>query len=108
MSKIRGTREWAVAEINCCTGCPYQCRYCYARAKAVAQKKIVDANDWHRVRLKDIETLGDFPQYDGQVMFPAAHDIVPENVERCIYVIEQLLLKQNRVLVVSKPSPVIV
>ena len=107
MRSVRGTREWAVAEINCCTGCPYQCRYCYARAKAIAEKRVVDEDDWQHIRLYDHEGSS-FSRYDGQVMFPAAHDIVPDNLERCVFVIDQLLKKQNRVLVVSKPSPEII
>jgi len=43
------------------------------------------------------------PLYPGQVMFPTAHDIVPENLDACITVIKNLLHSGNRVLIVSKP-----
>ena len=43
------------------------------------------------------------PLYSGQVMFPSAHDIVPENLEACLTVIRNLLDVGNKVLVVSKP-----
>lgn len=101
--KIRGTREWAVANIDCCTGCSHGCRYCYARYDAVVKKKTVQAADWGNpvVRPEDVER--DFPRYPGQVMFPTTHDILPSNLEDCIRVLGRLLTSGNRVLVVSKP-----
>jgi len=100
---IRGTREWAVANIDCCTGCPHDCRYCYARYDAVEKRGLLDAGAWResRVRPEDVEKIQ--PLYPGQVMFPTTHDILPENLEACIQVIDKLLVAGNRVLVVSKP-----
>ena len=43
MTMIRGTKEWAVAEINCSTGCPHECLYCYARTKALKNNIIASA-----------------------------------------------------------------
>lgn len=103
VSKIRGTKEWAVANIDCCTGCSHSCRYCYARYDAVVRKKTVTAADWKKpvVRLEDVERI--FPCYPGQVMFPTTHDILPSNLEECVRVLEGLIASGNRVLVVSKP-----
>ncbi len=100
---IRGTREWAVANIDCCTGCPHDCRYCYARYDAVDKKRRLSAGDWRicRVRPEDVEKV--HPLYPGQVMFPTTHDILPENLAECLTVIGRLLDAGNRVLVVSKP-----
>ncbi len=103
--KIRGTKEWAVANIDCCTGCSHGCRYCYARYDAVVRKKTVEAADWEKpvVRIEDVER--DFPLYLGQVMFPTTHDIFPSNLQACAQVLERLIASGNMVLVVSKPHP---
>ena len=105
MGMIRGTREWAVAEFNCSVGCPYGCRYCYARTKALRKNLIASADDWTTVRDLPDAAAGECQLFQGQVMFPAAHDIVPENLDACLRTIDRLLRKGNRVLVVSKPSP---
>ena len=102
---IRGTREWAVAEINCCIGCPHNCRYCYARIKALERGEIAVPGDWIRCRVVEEQVHRSFPVYEGQVMFPAAHDITWENIDSCLEVLDALLAAGNRVLIVSKPSP---
>lgn len=103
MKPIRGTKEWAVANIDCCTGCSHDCRYCYARYDAVVKKKELSAEQWRQcvVREQDVDAIQKL--YDGQVMFPTTHDIVPENLAACIKVITNLCMAGNRVLVVSKP-----
>lgn len=93
-----------MAEINCCLGCPHDCRYCYARAAAIRRGLIDSPEQWPRMRCSDRAAPPDPPRYDGQVMFPSAHDIVEENLEVCIAVIDRLLAAGNRVLIVSKPS----
>ncbi|MFT5698469.1 MAG: DNA repair photolyase [Desulforhopalus sp.] len=100
---IRGTREWAVAEINCSRGCTHGCLYCYARYDAVTRKQLVSEVGWSRCQDLKEELNRIHPLYDGQVMFPAAHDIIPENLESCVKVLANLLEAGNRVLVVSKP-----
>lgn len=102
--KIQGTREWAVAEINCSRGCPRGCIYCYARYALLEKKGVVSRKQWlhcqpDRVAVADIQK-----KYPGQVMFPAAHDIVSENFKDCLEVLLRLLKDGNRVLVVSKPD----
>jgi len=102
-SKIRGTREWAVANIDCCTGCSHGCRYCYARYDAVVKNKTVSGADWENPVVRPEDVKRDFPCYAGQVMFPTTHDILPSNLDACASVIEGLVASGNRVLVVSKP-----
>lgn len=101
---IRGTREWAVAEINCCIGCPHDCRYCYARTAALKKGLISSVEHWSQSRIIDQAVNDKHRQYQGQVMFPTAHDIVEDNLAASIEVITHLLAADNKVLIVSKPS----
>lgn len=100
---IRGTREWAVANVNCCTGCTHDCRYCYARYDAVVKKDQLSSEEWKECLVRESDVLKARPLYPGQVMFPTTHDILPENLQPCIQVLRNLLEAGNQVLVVSKP-----
>lgn len=101
---IKGTKEWAVAEINCSIGCPHDCRYCYARVAALDRGLINSVAEWPLTRIIDEEVRRARPRYSGQVMFPTAHDIVEENLDEALEVIARLLAADNQVLIVSKPS----
>ncbi len=100
---IRGTAEWAVATVDCCIGCPHDCRYCYARRDLVQGSRLLVAGQWPICRVLEDEVARMHPLYPGQVMFPGHHDIVPENLTACRKVIMNLLTAGNRVLLVSKP-----
>lgn len=100
---IRGTREWAVAAVDCCRGCPHDCRYCYARYDQVQKRGLLTAEEWRVCRVCTEDVGRDWPRYPGQVMFPTNHDILPENLEACTTVIGGLIAAGNRVLVVTKP-----
>ena len=102
--RISGTREWAVANIDCCTGCSHGCRYCYARYKAVVKEQKVDKADWRSVLIRNEDVEKNYGRYPGQVMFPTTHDIVEENLGACMTVLENLLAAGNQVLIVSKPT----
>lgn len=101
---IRGTKEWAVAEINCCLGCPHNCRYCYARVAALKRGLIDTTAQWSQSRILAQEVGRQQRHRHGQVMFPSAHDICEDNLAAALTVIENLLAVGNRVLIVSKPS----
>lgn len=94
-----------MAEINCCVGCPHNCRYCYGRIAALKNGLIDSAEQWTRISCSESIVAETAKRYGGQVMFPAAHDIVAENLELSIAVIDRLLAVGNRVLIVSKPDP---
>lgn len=101
--KIRGTKEWAVAEFNCSLGCPHNCRYCYARYDGVGRQKKIRDDQWENCRPLQQHELRKIEHYDGQIMFPTAHDIVPENLSDVLRMLRQLLAEGNKVLIVSKP-----
>ena len=97
-----GTREWAPKNVNCCTGCSHDCRYCYARGMAVRFRQ-VKPEEWkeERIRWKDVRKR--YRHFEGTVMFPSSHDITPQNLVACLIVLRKLLRAGNKVLVVSKP-----
>ena len=99
---VKGTQEWAVKNVNCCTGCSNACLYCYAKADAVRRKQ-VEPDQWETIKIRTKDVLKKHIHYGGTVMFPTTHDIVPDNLYACIIVLENLLQAGNKVLVVSKP-----
>lgn len=98
-----GTREWAVKNVNCLLGCSHDCRYCYARARALQYRRIASAAEWRTPRLREAEVRKRRRKVDGLVMFPSTHDILPEFLPQCEELLDNLLRAGNRVLVVSKP-----
>ena len=105
MTTITGTREWATQTINCLVGCSHDCRYCYARERALRFRQIREAVEWSRPRLRpsyqaDLRRIG---KSKGQVMFPSTHDILPEFLEPCLDVVRKLLDAGKCVLIVTKP-----
>lgn len=97
-----GAREWAEKSVNCCTGCEHDCIYCYARGMAERFKR-VQPDQWQYCQVRKHDVEKDYGKYDGQVMFPSSHDIMPVNLAACLIVLVKLLVAGNRVLIVSKP-----
>lgn len=103
---ISGTREWAAGgTINCLTGCSHDCRYCWARARALRFGRIKSAAEWSRPKLNPNVTpsLRRAAKAKGMVMFPSTHDVLPEFLEPCLTMLRSLLEAGKQVLVVSKP-----
>lgn len=102
---VRGTREWAVATVDCTVGCLHDCRYCYARYEWSGKRENAEYGQWKKCHTDHQAVQRQYPLYEGQVMFPANHDIHRENLEACLEVLRKLLVVGNQVLVVSKPDP---
>ncbi len=104
-TRVSGTKEWAVANVNCVLGCSHQCRYCYARATAKRYGRIQDDGEWGTTynRARPSEVNKRRKQENGTVMFPTTHDITPEFLGECLSVISNILASGNRLLIVSKP-----
>ncbi len=104
-TRISGTREWAVANVNCVLGCSHKCRYCYARSNALRYNRIEDPAEWGEGynRVRPVEVNKSRRKVDGTVMFPTTHDITPEFLSPCLTVIGKILDAGNRLLIVSKP-----
>jgi DNA repair photolyase len=100
---ISGTGEWAVANFNCARGCQNDCRYCYAKARAVKRFHWCEAKDWPKQQVNWKEARKKRKLVDGRCMFPTSHDIVPGNLDACVMLMNNLLEAGNFVLVVSKP-----
>ncbi len=79
------------------------CKYCYARYDAVERRKRVKKGEWDKMVIRDHDVFKRQTKYNGTVMFPSTHDILPENIHACTIVLENLLKVGNRVLIVSKP-----
>lgn len=99
---VFGTYEWAKYSINCVSGCSHMCRYCYARANAIKNKKKT-AENWNEEVINEKAINKEYKKYDGVVMFPTTHDITPNTLEPCLKVLHKLLKIGNKVLIVSKP-----
>ncbi len=104
-TRVSGTKEWAVANVNCVLGCSHQCRYCYARATAERYGRIQSSEEWGTTynRVRPAEVRKRRPLENGTVMFPTTHDITPDFLDPCMEVIGNILISGNRLLIVSKP-----
>lgn len=107
MSRKTGTKEWASSSVNIQTGCSHGCLYCYAAAQAVRFKRRAPG-DWLREEREDFLSTRRLGKRRGRIMFPTAHDITEANLEACYGVLLKMLDAGNDVLIVSKPSRVVI
>lgn len=100
----QGVYEWADKSINIQIGCEHNCRYCYARHRAVDRFgycKSLEAWKTPKINQKNVDR-GIRKNY-GTVMFPSTHDITPANISEYLCVLRKILDAGNNVLVVTKP-----
>lgn len=102
MAKPTGTREWSTMSINIINGCSHGCLYCYAHAMKQRFHQL-NGQPWMVEQLKgDIDTLR-IRKVEGRIMYPSAHDIIPEFIDAHVNVVRRLLDARNTLLIVSKP-----
>lgn len=97
-----GTREWSELSVNCLMGCSHDCRYCYARERAVRFGNIKSPADWRVPRVREAEVRRRRRAIRGTVMFPTTHDLLPEFLAECRHVAGELGHAADRVLLVTK------
>jgi DNA repair photolyase len=104
-TRISGTKEWSVASANCILGCSHRCRYCYAASNAIRRRQCPNYEAWGTtyLRVRQGEVRKRRLKMDGRVMFPTTHDIMPQFLDECIQVMQNILVADNSLLVVSKP-----
>ncbi len=98
--RITGTKEWAVANENCISGCRNNCVYCYAKLMAIRYKRTTEEtwkNEQPRLNVK--------PRlHKGTVMFPTTHDLHVDSAYTWLPFLERLIELGNKILIVSKPE----
>lgn len=99
-----GVYEWADESVNIQIGCEHNCRYCYARHRAVERFGYCKSNEaWAQPVIDRRKVHKQYRKNYGTVMFPSTHDITPLNLHHCVEVITKLLGAGNSVLIVTKP-----
>jgi DNA repair photolyase len=98
-----GTREWAEVSKNLFIGCKHDCRYCYARARALRIGLIKSPDEWPVMRRNKFRVGNAMARVPGRMMFPTTHDIFPEHIEITIDALIGWLVSGNNMLIVTKP-----
>ena len=101
MKFAQGTKEWASSTLNIQTGCENDCKYCYAKCKAVRFKRATPES-WGS-KIVPHKSAASCRKLKGRVMFPSTHDIMPDNIDACLVTIKELLQAGHSLLIVSKP-----
>jgi len=93
---------------NICAGCPYNCKYCCAKAWALFYKKI-EPRQWlaHKL-LRPIHPISDYrkpPNSTGKtILYPSTHDITMKHYIYHLIKIRNMIYSGNKVLVISKAN----
>ncbi len=102
--RLSGTKEWADFTYNFQMGCEHDCKYCYARQRAVERYKYCKSHEaWRNPVINAAKVNANITKNYGTVMFPSTHDITPANIYAYCTVLGKLLAAGNNVLIVSKP-----
>lgn len=96
-----GTREWAEETVNIQKGCVNDCKYCYSKAFYI-EKRIIEPREW-KIPQTFPTKINKFNSSHKIVMYPGSHDIQIFGMDSHISIIERILKKKNRLLLVSKP-----
>lgn len=102
--KTSGTTEWTTLKgkrgqnINDHTGCMNNCVYCYSAG-------INEIYHWHQDPWKEMSPKDKvkIAHRNGITMYPSAHDLFLENLPIILSTIQEILEKDNKLLIVSKP-----
>ncbi|WP_163710274.1 radical SAM family protein [Mangrovibacterium lignilyticum] len=97
-----GTKEWAVKNVNCISGCENDCKYCYAKSMAIRFNRKT-SETWKIEEVNSSKLPKNFKKIDGRIMFPSSHDITPQSLDICLETLRKLLIAGNEVLIVTKP-----
>jgi DNA repair photolyase len=103
-TNVFGTKEWAKHNVNIQTGCPNDCRYCYAKSMALRFGRTT-RESWKEPEINTNKVSKGYRKREGTIMFPTSHDITQDNLDECIAVLLKLLEAENKLLIVSKPDP---
>jgi DNA repair photolyase len=100
--QVFGTYEWAVENANYISGCNHNCKYCYSKEMAIRYKRKTSLN-WEDEEINTKQLSKKAKNVDGWIMFPSSHDITPINLPYSITFLNKLLIKGNKVMIVTKP-----
>ena len=98
-NKKTGVQEWAAKSVNIQYGCENNCVYCYARKMAARFNRIPKLGWEH----PEIKTARPPIPVNTSVMFPSTHDITHGNLHLVLSILQKILGRGNKVLIVSKP-----
>jgi DNA repair photolyase len=99
---VSGTKEWAPININFINGCAHDCKYCYSKAMAIRYKRKT-RDTWKQEEVRFDKLFPTVKPKNGYTMFPSSHEISPENHKYALTVLDVLLNKGHRVMIVIKP-----
>ena len=97
---ILGTKEWMPHSENCISGCSNDCRYCYAKIRAIRYRQKT-AENWP-IMVPNKRSQKPVRYLEGGVMFPTTHDLHIEHADIWLPFLRSLLEAGNDVLIVTK------
>lgn len=103
-------QDWVTQTISCQIGCENDCIYCFAKGDLINKrhKEGYSLKDWSKGKLSRTGVRDIYPRYDKTVMCPGTHDFTEENFDNTFTMLQRVLEAGNRVLIVSKPRPVLI